>query len=302
MLKRFLLLFAFFVPALAQGPDCPLQQATFTAAGTLQYDNRSTGCNSWTVYYVADSGATVSLAFQSTNGQTVPGTWVTYTGNTQNSSPSFGSATAGLAVYCGLATCISGGVTVETSWLRVSVTTINNGTLRVFFYGYRTGSSGGGSSGGGGGSGCVGTVGTPCVVAGTEPPGSTASNPVPTSLRDDTGNVAAANAFPGQAAPAASAASAMLLKAGVAAKLIYVGHVSFSLAAGTTVQFVQGTTSSTPCDTAQAALSGTYQNTTAVALDFTPAAALHTTVTGDDLCAIFGASSTGGGLLEYSQR
>ena len=302
MLKRFLLLFAFFVvPALAQGPDCPLQQATFTTTGTLQYDNRSTGCNSWSVYYVADTAATVSLSFQSTNGQTVPGSWVTYTGNTQNSSPSFGTATAGMAVYCGLATCVSSGVTVETSWLRVSVATLTGGTLRVFFYGYRTGAGGGGSSGGGG-TGCAGTVGTPCVVDGTAAPGSTASNPVPTALRDDSGNVAAANAFTLQAAPTVSAATAMLLKAGVAAKLIYVGHVSFSLAAGTTVQFVQGTTTTTPCDTAQAALTGLYENTTAIALDFTPASSLHTTTTGDDLCAVFGASSTGGGLLEYSQR
>lgn len=345
-MNKLLALLALAIPLLAQGtpaaPDCPLQQGTFNAAGDLQFDNRNTGCDNFTVYYIADSTLTFTLVFQSQNAQSAPSStgWATYTGNTSNSSASFGTAAAGIATYCGLATCVpSAGVTVETSWVRAHLSGISGaGQVRVFFYGYRTGNATGlqGSGGGGGGSGCP----NPCPVEGTAaagappvgPPvlgagsdgtdvrtiatdasgnqkiignaavGAAASNPVPTGSRDDSNNVLADHSFPIQGTVTGSSVTAIKMIAGVSAKLTYVGSVSFLMNTGTTYQFVQGTTVSTPCDTGQAAISGTYQTSTGIALDFTPYAALHTTVNANDLCVLFGASVTVGGLVEYSQR
>ena len=179
-MNKLLALLAFSLPLLAQTqpPDCPLQQKSLSAAGDVQFDNRNSGCNSWTVYYVADSGLSFTAEFDSTNGQNAPGSWAAYAGNTSNSSTSFGTAQFGIATYCGLATCVpSMGVTVETSWVRVDVSGVTGtGTIRVFFYGYRTGYAAGlaGGGGGGGGSGCT----APCVVIGPDAPGA-ASNSGP---------------------------------------------------------------------------------------------------------------------------
>jgi hypothetical protein len=171
-MKRLLLLFSFSLAAFAQTNDvfCNAIPVTLTAPGTVQFDNRAPGCDSWTISYVADSGATFNLTFEAANGQATPGSWSTYPGNTSNSSPSFGTATPGIATFCGLATCVpTDGVTVATPWVRVNVDTLSGGTLRVFFYGYRTGyASGlGGGGGGGGGTGCP----NPCPVEGVDASG-----------------------------------------------------------------------------------------------------------------------------------
>jgi hypothetical protein len=172
LLKRFLL-FAFALAAWSQTPlpDCPPQQFYFTNGNGAQvFDNRSIGCDQWTVVYQVDPSQTgYTLAFQSSSGINAPGTFVAYTGNTINSSASFGTAANGIATYCGLASCASMGVTVNTPWVQILVSGASGvGAVRGTFYGYRTGYTGGtggaGGGSGGGGSGCVGTVGTPCVV------------------------------------------------------------------------------------------------------------------------------------------
>lgn len=189
-MKRLLLLISFSLAAFAQSqpPDCPLQQATLTAPGTIQFDNRGPGCDSWTVYYVADSGATLDLEFESASGQSSPGSWATYPGNTSNASTNFGTDPAGIETLCGLATCVpSAGVTVATPWVRANVDTLSGGTLRVFFYGYRTGygSGLGGGGGGGGGGGCT----SPCPVEGVDASGAAPTvPPVATAGFDGTDN------------------------------------------------------------------------------------------------------------------
>lgn len=93
--------------------------------------------------------------------------------------------------------------------------------------------------------------------------------------------------------------AASVIIPGVAATTTRMTAISFSLAAATTVKIVEGTTSATPCDTGQVALSGTYQNVQY----FSPpiSAAIFTQTQGDDVCIILGGVSTGGGLAQYAQ-
>lgn len=176
LLKRFLLFLA-ALPLMAQTPtpDCPPQQFYFTNGNGAQiFDNRSIGCDQWTIVYQADPGLSgYTLAFQSTTGINGPGTFVAYTGNTINSSASFGTAANGIATYCNLASCLSMGVTVNTPWVQVLVSGASgSGAVRGTLYGYRTGYTGGtGGSGGGGGGGGTGCP-NPCPVVGTAAAGS----------------------------------------------------------------------------------------------------------------------------------
>lgn len=190
LLKRFLL-FAFAIAAWSQTPtpDCPPQQFYFTNGNGVQvFDNRSIGCDQWTLVYQADAGISgYTLAFKSTTGINAPGTFVAYAGNTVNSSASFGTAANGLATYCSLASCSSMGVTVNTPWVEVLVSGASGaGAVRGTFYGYRTGytgGTGGSGGGGGGGGGCT----SPCPVVGTAASGSAPSgDPVQTAGYDGT--------------------------------------------------------------------------------------------------------------------
>lgn len=302
MLKRLLLFGVFALAAHAQ--DCPVVQFLFNGGnGTAQFDNRSLGCDSWTVYYQADSGLSAyTLAFQSAPsaaGLTTPGTWVAYAGNTTNSSASFGTATLGLATFSSLGSSVMSGATVNTPWVRVDVTgATGTGTIRGAFYGYKTGASGGpGGGGGGGGTGCP----NPCPVLGTAAPGSAASNPVPTGVRDDSNNVLADHAFPGQRQISFSAATAARILTGSMGKLTYIGHLSASWTVAGTLEITEGTTTTTPCDTGTTVLAGPYANTVSFALDFTRDDPL-TAASGDDICLTLSNAATGGGLMKFSQR
>lgn len=183
---RFAVLLLFAGVALAQtpvqSPDCPPIAVTLTGGNgtvptlpTAYLDNRSLQCQTWTVAYEADAGLSgYTVAFQSATGSATPATFGAYTGNTVNSSPSFGTAANGLATYCSLASCTSGGSTVNTPWIRVLVSgATGTGNIRVSFYGYRTGptgGTGGGGGSGGGGGGCS----SPCAVTQSTIPWQTA--------------------------------------------------------------------------------------------------------------------------------
>jgi hypothetical protein len=352
-LVRFAIVLAFAGVAIAQTappasqPDCP--PIVFTLVGgngvapslpTPYLDNRSLQCETWTVAYEADSGLSgYTVAFQSATGSVTPGTFGAYTGNTVNSSSGFGTAALGLASYCNFASCTSGGTTVDTPWIRISVSGASGtGNIRGVFYGYKTGytggTGGGGGSGGGGGGGCS----TPCPVVGTAaagaPPsgdpvqiagldgtdirtiktstagdvniegpaaaGSAGKNPVTTGTLNDAGNVLANYAFPDQAQVTLTTATDAVMVAGSAGKLTYVGSFSVSGNASEAVTIQQGT--GTNCGSSTVVLAGPYQNVVALALDFTPQSPLHTTVTGDDLCLHFSAAVTAGGVVIYGQH
>ena len=122
-------------------------------------DNRSTGCDQWTIVYQASgtlSGYT--LAVNVATGETAPGSFGAYSGNVVNSSASFGTAASGIETLCDLASCATMGTTVYNPWVQIAVTGASGtGSVRGTLYGYRTGytaGTGGSGGGGGGGTGC----------------------------------------------------------------------------------------------------------------------------------------------------
>ena len=165
------------------GPDCAPVAFQLTGNGSTAVvaggtgDNRNTQCETWTVAYEATGLTGYTVAFQSSVGSNTPTSFGSYTGNTVNSSASFGTAALGLATYCNLGSCSMGGTTVNTPWIRVTVSGASGtGLIRGVFYGYRTGATGGtggGGGGGGGGSGCP----NPCPVEGVDAAGAAPTVP-----------------------------------------------------------------------------------------------------------------------------
>ena len=193
-LTRFTLLLSFALAAFAQvtpGPvDCYQQFYFTTGNGTSTFDNRSIGCDQWTVVYQADPNLTgYTLAFESATGINAAGTFGAYAGNTINQSASFGTAANGLATYCSIASCASMGLTVNTPWVQINVSgATGTGAVRGAFYGYRTGYTGGTGGAGGGGSGGTGCP-NPCPVEGVDAAGAAPTvPPVATAGFDGTDN------------------------------------------------------------------------------------------------------------------
>jgi hypothetical protein len=304
------------------------------------FDNRTAGCVTWTLEW--QSNATATVVFQSSLGVAAPSSYVTYTGTTVFNGTgimTFSNLASGTVVDTPWVRVQA--VTSATGQTKGVLYGYKTGTTGGTGGGGGGGGGSGCTSpcavvgtaaAGAPPSGdpvqVAGQDGTdirtlltdttgrlevvpassanacpnPCPVLGSVATGSAAPNPETTGVRDDSNNVLADHAFPAQADISGSAVSSIKVVAGVSAKLIYVGHFSVSLAAGTTVSLIQGTTVSTPCDTSASTIAGPYQNAVALALDFTRDDPLTTTTAGDDLCLSFGASSTGGGFVKYSQR
>jgi len=112
-------------------------------------------------------------------------------------------------------------------------------------------------------------------------------------LRTDPGGRQLQGAYPTNAAVSLSSSGlTQIIAAG--AGITTVSHLSVSLASATTFQLEYGTGSN--CATGTTALSGVYQNVSAIALDvpfIVPSAKA--------LCINLGASVTGGGIVVYAQ-
>ena len=306
-----------------------------TQSGTNPYyDNRAQQCVLWLVRYAADSGLSgYTVAFQNASGATTPGSFGSWGGNTVAASASFGSASSGTAFYSSVD---STATTIDVPWVRVDASGASGtGNVYVTLQGWRVNWLSSSGGGGGGGTGCpnpcpvVGTAaagsvpsGDPVQVGGSDGTdirtiktdtngnsqvvggiavGSAAPNPVTTGTRNGDSSVVAADFnFPDQVDVTGSAVTGIKIVSGVSAKKIYVGHLSLSLAAGTTVSVIEGT--GTLCATGSATIAGPYQNTVAIALDFTRDDPLSTATNADDLCLSFGGSTTGGGFVKYAQR
>ena len=138
------------------------------------------------------------------------------------------------------------------------------------------------------------------LVAGSAPAGSAAGNPVTIGFKDDSSNALSAFAFPDQLASSLSSGTDVVIVAGTGGKNTFVGHLAYSWDSAQTVTIQQGT--GTTCLTSTLALYGPFANLLAMTLDFDTAGALHTTVTGRDLCLHFGGSVTGGGGVVYGSH
>jgi hypothetical protein len=308
-------------------PDCQLFLSFSTAGTTANLDNRYVGCVSWTLQYTSTGFSGLTLTFQSAQGAVTPGTFGNYAGTTVTGANPMTSTTGEVSTFANM--------TVNIPWVNVKLSGLSgSGNVTGVLYGYKSG--GGGGGGGGGGASCPGV--SPCVVIGPTASGSPQANapvqvagndgtdvrniatdtsgntqvtgaaavgsaataPVTTGFRNDSGNVLAAYGFPDQADISLSAATDAVIVAGVASTLTYVSHVSIAANSATTVTIQQGT--GTNCGTNTVVLAGPYQNAAALALDFDVYGALHTTVTGRDLCLHFGASVTAGGEVTYGQH
>ena len=95
-----------------------------------------------------------------------------------------------------------------------------------------------------------------------------------------------------------SAGTDVVVATGVSSTNSYLCHLSFSGDSAQTVTIRQGT--GTTCLTNTATLAGPYANGAAIALDFSPYAALTTTVQARDICLHFGGSITAGGVAIFA--
>lgn len=165
-MKKLLLLLIFCFPLLAQPPaqqpDCWFPVTLIAATSTVAFDNSTASCNSWVFDYTNTGFSVLSIVVQTapTSG-TGPGAWSTFapvTGINPNTSITHALSTFGVS-------------TNYFPFLRVTLTSATGaGVIQGTLYGWRIP-----ASGSGGGSGCVGTAGVPCIVAGPD-----ASGAVPT--------------------------------------------------------------------------------------------------------------------------
>ena len=344
--------------AVQQSPDCVIffswTQASgatpLVSPGLANYGpgspNGPAACTTWILAYATFGTVTgVSLRVESAPAATIntPGTFVAYAGTvTTGVNPNTSTAGAQTTLDNNL---------VAIPWIRVALNTFTgSGTRGVFgmLEGWNKGNGSGGSSGGG----CVGTIATPCIVAGPDASGAVATQspvliagfdtvdvrtiatnnqgqavPAHTSnanidsvantnqgLTDETGNKIYNRNLPyvfngstwdrqfactNQAQVTISAGTDVVIVSGVASTNIRICHLDFSADATSAVTIRQGT--GTTCGTNTAALAGPYQNILGLAEDFTPLAALRTTVAARDVCLHFSASVTAGGTVIYAQ-
>lgn len=309
-------------------PDCPVNGAgfAFTAGGQSGpgpsgfIDNRATGCSNWTLTYEQVGSGALRIELQSApDNAGVPGTWVTFAGGTvqQGANPSTGTP-YGISQIQGYA-----------PFVRVHSDS-QSANVIGFVFGSRT------AAGAGSGSTsppCPGTTTSPCDVQGIDAVGATvAALPIPITLVDSngkanylgtaqsTGDADTGFVFPGAAMMLfnginytrgflstnqvrinVSAGTAQKLVAQVAAETTRLTHISFGMSAAADASIVQGTTTTTPCDTTQVVLAGPYKNVTALTLDFTPESALRDSAVNLDTCLIFSGTVTAGGVAMYAQ-
>ena len=324
----------------AQTYDCRiLFSISTTGTTTAPFDNRSNGCDNWTMVYQANNLTGLTLTVQSANGATGPGSFVTFVGSVVSGINPNTSTTGAQTILSGF-----------NSFIRLSATFTDSGGALIngVLYGYHSGFSP--VTGGG----CPGTVGTPCVVVGenaagvapTKPPvlmggqdgapglvrvfqTDALGQPIPAN-----GAVAGADGVtntpnvpegaggvqlwarvlpsiwngatndrdfkcPLQAVVQITAATDVVLVAGVSSTNIFVCHISMLGPTSADFTFQQG--AGTTCGSNTLPLSGAYGSQLGFALDFTPRAPLHTTIAGRDLCLHVSASVTAGGIIEYAQ-
>lgn len=150
-------------------------------AATAYYDNRGTDCTFWAVSYRADSGLSgYTVKFESATGSLTPGTFGAFSGNTIAASSSFGSASAGSAIYSSVS---ASATTVDVPWIRVDASgATGTGNIYVTVQGWRSNWT----LAGGGGSGSSACP-NPCPVVGTAAAGSPPSgDPVQVGGTDGT--------------------------------------------------------------------------------------------------------------------
>ena len=182
------------------------------APASQQFNNTNPRDNSWTVMYNYSGAGSFSIELDCAPDATVPGGTPTpgtfaactnkVTGNNPSTTPNYGYIT-----FVGY-----------TPWLRLNLTAISSGNMTAVAVGFTAADpESGGSSGG-----CVGTIATPCIVAGPNASG-TASTKSPvqiagndgTDVRNISTDTSGRTESVGAAATGAAAAGNPLLTGGI---------------------------------------------------------------------------------------
>ena len=283
-------------------PDC-LIFFHFTVTGqtsptspNLGLDNRTNGCTTWNVSFtsVTLTNATITLQSAPNTSTGVPGAWVTYLNQVvlTGTNPLTIAATpaAGFTWVVGY-----------NPWVRILLTIAGGpaaGVVDGAAYGWRIPSAG---------SSPVATANVNIVsplgqaVMASSIPVVIASNQsaVAEGVLNSAGTVVTPDYCTLKAPFAYAAASgAVQIVAVSGGTTIRVCHVSFAADAPTNVKLISGTGAA--CVAGPADETGTYQNISAIALDFDTGPLVITAAKA--LCFNSSASVTGGGTVTYSQR
>lgn len=319
---------AFAAVGYGQTYDCRiLFSISVSGTNTAPYDNRSNGCDSWTMVYQANNLTGLTLTVQSAFGAITAGTFGTFTGTVVSGINPNTSTTGAQTILTGF-----------NSFIRVTATFTNSGGALIngVLYGYHSGFSGAGNPS------CPGTAATPCVVdgpvaAGSAPtkapvlvagedgaPGSTRTlktdangQPIPAN-----GTAAGADGISNTVAVPEGAAGAPLwfrvlpslfdgtnnnrqftcpfqavqvlapgttgrLVLGVVGTATKICHYHLSDDTAANVTITSGT--GTNCGTGTATIDS-YTNVTQFAMDFSPLSPLKANALGDDICYTFSVS------------
>lgn len=272
-------------------PDCVLGSITFNAVGNSNnFDNRPQSnnvgvpCTEWVLAWSAQASVT-SVTIQIRGAADSAGTPGTF--SSLASSTTFPS---GKLFYTSS--------TGYSPWMQVRLNAAGAaGTVNATLLGWRDDAATIASSSSS--SGCPGTSGTPCIVAGPDAPGAAPTkNPVQQGVFDGT-DVQRAFISPNENAITLSAGTDVVIVAGTASTTTYVTKFDMSWDNAADVTIRQGT--GTTCLTNALALSGAYKNLVALFEDYSNVSALRNTIQARDICLHFSTSVTGGGQAFFTQ-
>ncbi len=282
--------------AVLDKPDCTISGTTLAASATVPstsgFSNSGTACQYWAITWFVPSAASASLTFQGApDNAGTPGSWGNYQtvsgGSVVTGANPSTTSTNTLINIAGFA-----------PWVRV----LNSGSVPITFvaFGYKgnAGTTSGGG-GGGGGSGCVGTSGTPCIVAGPAAVGASPSGaPVYVSGLDGAGNIISPIFCTLSSVISISSSGNNQIIAASGGKKIRICNISLTPSSGSqNIQITTGTGSN--CGTGTANLTGLYSGVVALALDFGTSPLVGPTSAA--LCVNLSGATSTGGLIQYAQ-
>ena len=294
--RRRISIFAFLLitaPLYAQQGALSLYQATAPTSAT--FNNTNPRYNAWTVMYSYSGSGSFSIELDcapdatTAGGTPTPGSFTACTqttGTNPSTTPQYGYIT-----FVGYQTSLG-----SAPWVKLNLTAISSGNLTAFAVGFTAADP---ESGGGSG-GCVGTAGTPCIVAGPNATGSASTkNPVQIAELDGADKIIIPTIGTKSAAILLSAVSGenqIIALSG--STVIRISHISVGMSVAATVSIDVGT--GTNCAGATATIWGPYpSNTTGFALDLEPS--VLSVPAGDAVCLNFGGTVTAGGGVTYAQ-